>query len=258
MKLSESKKICTRYLFLFVAAMFFAGCGGDAFEKTVPQGHEKETMFVVTEWKCPTCGEIIIRTSYGNGDAYGFPMPYRQCKGAQGVACLWEMQRWKRYDWNFNVNKWEYWGGEDFRKKEKEETQPKAEQSTAAVTTESKPTSSANPNVSKQERNDIVAKNSVSNTPLDEHWFTDIKQGVLIWNPNPEHGESVEWNGGFVQDGAHKYADGNGEAKWYLNGQFEQSDKGYYEHGKRHGRFTHVFSDGRTVHSEWQHGIKIQ
>ncbi len=262
MKLSESQTICKRYLILVVAAIFFAGCGGgsgeDLFDKTVPQNQNKNFMFVVTEWQCEYCGEIIVQSSYGNGDAYGYP-PLKDCKRNPGFAHSYSMTRWKSYDWDNTANAWKYGRGEDFRKKEKEETQPKAEQSTTAIaaTTESKRASSMNPSTSKQEKTAPVPQTTAS-AALDGHWFVDIKQGVLIWNSNPEHGESVEWNGGFVQDGAHKYADGRGEAKWYLNGQFEQSDKGYYEHGKRHGRFTQVFSDGRTVHSEWQHGTKIQ
>ncbi|MBO4853238.1 MAG: hypothetical protein J5477_06380 [Schwartzia sp.] len=259
-KMCENINRCkNKAILIVIFSLIFAGCGGgsgeDLFDKTVPQNQKRDFMFVVTEWQCEYCGEIIVQSSYGNGDAYGYP-PLKDCKRNPGFAHSYVMTRWKSYDWDSTANTWKYGRGEDRRKKE--ETRPKAEQSTATVATESKPTSSAKPSTSKQERNDSVAKNSVSNnTSLDEHWFTDIKQGVLIWNPNPESGESVEWTGGFIQDGTYKYADGHGEAKWYLNGSFEQLDEGNYEHGKRHGRFKQEFSDGRVVYSEWQHGTKV-
>ena len=168
MKLSESKKyekICKRYLFLVVIAMFFAGCGGasreDLFDKTVPQNQVRDVMFVVTEWQCEYCGEIIVQSSYGNGDAYGYP-PLKDCKRNPGFAHSYTMTRWKSYDWDYNANTWKYGRGEDRRKKEKEETPPKAEQSTATVATESKPTSSA----TSKPKTDSPAPSTNQGTPV--------------------------------------------------------------------------------------------
>lgn len=146
---------------------------------------------------------------------------------------------------------WYFWLG---RKVDTPEAPAPVVNAPVAAEKQTQPPSVADSSSSKQNDKTVSEKAQ----PLDEHWFPDIRQGVLIWNPNPEEGESVEWNGQFLADGQYKYANGFGVAKWYLNGNFEQLDEGNYEHGKRHGRFKQEFSDGRIVYSEWQHGTKIR
>lgn len=57
--------------------------------------------------------------------------------------------------------------------------------------------------------------------------------------------------GGFV---AHGY----GRAVWYINGVFEQSDEGNHFMGKRHGRISRKYADGRTDVTDWEHGVLKQ
>lgn len=93
---------------------------------------------------------------------------------------------------------------------------------------------------------------------------------LRIWNPKPVSGEKVEWFGDKIrhQDLVGNdqvtafpifYAHGNGKAVWYdKNGDFEQSDEGNFYGGKRHGKITQTFADGRVIASEWNYGIKVQ
>ena len=92
---------------------------------------------------------------------------------------------------------------------------------------------------------------------------------VKIWNPSPKTGETVEWSGNKIlhQDLMGKnqqtgfpiyYAHGFGKAIWYdANGTFEQSDEGTFSGGKRHGKITQKFADGRVTVTEWNYGIKV-
>ena len=116
---------------------------------------------------------------------------------------------------------------------------------------------------SAQQSNEAPANSSQSprvsapQTELDYHWYADRNTGVLIWNPLPEDGESVTWNGGSVEDGGHRYANGNGIATWYLNGAFEQKDEGTYIHGYREGNFKQTMADGRVKYTKWHQGAKV-
>ena len=47
------------------------------------------------------------------------------------------------------------------------------------------------------------------------------------------------------------YAHNYGVAKWYVNGNFSQSDEGNYYGGKRHGEIIQRFADGRVIKSFW-------
>ncbi|MBQ4403780.1 MAG: hypothetical protein II857_05160 [Selenomonadaceae bacterium] len=93
-------------------------------------------------------------------------------------------------------------------------------------------------------------------TSLGINWIKD-GNGVYLWNPKPQDGETITWSGGYVQDGNNKFADGAGITTWYLDGQIEQIDEGTFRHGQRHGRFTHKFPSGRIIHSNWDNGIEI-
>ena len=97
----------------------------------------------------------------------------------------------------------------------------------------------------------------VSQAELDYHWFKDSRTGVLIWNPMPNDGETVTWNGESVQDGKYRYANGKGVSTWYRNGAFEQKDEGTYIHGYREGRFKHTMADGRVKYTKWHQGTKV-
>ena len=91
---------------------------------------------------------------------------------------------------------------------------------------------------------------------LGVNWIKDAN-GVYLWNPKPQEGETITWSGGYVQDGNRKFADGAGITTWYLDGQIEQVDEGTFRHGQRHGKFTHKFPSGRIIYSNWDNGIEI-
>ena len=91
----------------------------------------------------------------------------------------------------------------------------------------------------------------------DRHWIKDTANGAYVWNPEPQDGESVRWDGGTVRDGDNLYAQGSGTLTWYKNGQVIQVDEGTFEHGRHHGKFKHTFKSGNVDYSNWNHGEEI-
>ena len=99
-----------------------------------------------------------------------------------------------------------------------------------------------------------------STQQLDYRWFKDSRNGYLIWNPKPNPGETVKWEGESIQSPDNKnlyYVHGYGKATWYINGAMSQSDEGTHVMGKRHGKITQRFADGRVIVTEWNYGVKI-
>lgn len=118
-----------------------------------------------------------------------------------------------------------------------------------------------NDKTSEQPKNKAVQTQSAEKKstpePLGDNWIKDSK-GVYLWNPKPVAGETVEWNGGSVADGDYLFAQGEGTTTWYLNGEIEQIDEGTFEHGRRHGKFTHQFFPSGTIdYSNWDDGTEI-
>ena len=113
-------------------------------------------------------------------------------------------------------------------------------------------------NKSKSEEKTEQPKTEEKSKPpeLGKNWIKDHND-VYMWNPQPTEGESITWSGGYIQDGDYRYADGSGITTWYIDGNIEQVDEGTFEHGQRHGQFTHKFPSGRIIYSNWDHGIKI-
>ena len=91
----------------------------------------------------------------------------------------------------------------------------------------------------------------------DRHWIKDTANGAYVWNPEPQDGESVRWDGGTVRDGDNLYAQGSGTLTWYKNGQVIQVDEGAFEHGRHHGKFKHTFKSGNVEYSNWNRGEEI-
>lgn len=92
----------------------------------------------------------------------------------------------------------------------------------------------------------------------DWHWIKDNNTGVYIWNPEPEDGEYIVWNGGYVEVGKYRYANGLGIVTWYKNGKVIQVDNGAFDTGRHHGKFTHKFPSGKVIYSNWDHGREIK
>lgn len=98
---------------------------------------------------------------------------------------------------------------------------------------------------------------SSSPAPSGEHWIRDEETYVYLWNPKPQEGETVSWQGDFVEDVGYKYAQGFGKTTWYRHGKMTQQDEGTFEHGRRHGVFKHTFfPSGNIDYSTWEHGVK--
>lgn len=127
-----------------------------------------------------------------------------------------------------------------------------------------------NSNVNHTNQNDRENNKHLPATLTDGRWqkATNFAEGqLLVWNPSPTEGETVEYSGGKIshyelngeESGfplyyAHKY----GVAKWYVNGRFMQSDEGTYYGGKRNGEFVQRFADGRVVKSNWENGVRTR
>jgi len=62
----------------------------------------------------------------------------------------------------------------------------------------------------------------------------------------------------YGKNSKNKDSHGTGKVTWYLNGKFIQSDEGNLSYGKRHGKITQRFADGRVVVSEWVNGEKVK
>ena len=101
----------------------------------------------------------------------------------------------------------------------------------------------------------------VANAPVPQlgiEWIQDINTGIYLKNPEPTDGESITWSGGYVQDGAYKFADGYGTTTWYRYGELKQVDEGTFIKGERNGKFKHKFyPSGNVDYSDWDHGTEI-
>ena len=108
-----------------------------------------------------------------------------------------------------------------------------------------------------------VSKNSASSTigeSMDPRWFKSQPNGYLIWNPQPQSGETAEWSGRRIEDPIVKgryFAAGYGLVVWLINGEFVQSDEGWHTMGKRNGIIIQRFKDGRVETSKWENGQKV-
>lgn len=111
--------------------------------------------------------------------------------------------------------------------------------------------------VDKVETPKVETKPSIK--PLGEHWISDAN-GVYLWNPQPTEGETITWSGGYVQDGAYKYAEGFGIVTWYdKSGKAVQIDEGTFTHGQRQGKMKHQFlRSGKTEYINWNNGVEIK
>ena len=83
-------------------------------------------------------------------------------------------------------------------------------------------------------------------TPGDEPelpaaWMTDPKTRCKVWNPHPQAGETISWNGACKKG----LAEGRGYALWFRDGSpYERSD-GEWREGKQVGQGTQTWPGGR-------------
>lgn len=91
----------------------------------------------------------------------------------------------------------------------------------------------------------------------DRRWIKDLNKGAYIWNPEPQEGESVRWNGNVVREGNNLYAQGHGTLEWYMDGKIFETEEGTFERGKQDGRFVHISTSGERFYSNWDNGEPI-
>lgn len=84
-----------------------------------------------------------------------------------------------------------------------------------------------------------------------------MNNDAYVWNPEPQDGEGVRWNGDVVREGDNIFAQGRGTLTWYKDGQVIQTDEGSFDHGRHNGQFKHTFKSGRVDYSNWDHGTEI-
>lgn len=91
----------------------------------------------------------------------------------------------------------------------------------------------------------------------DNHWIRDSNSGALIWNPEPQEGESVRWSGKTLREGNNLYAQGFGKLEWSMDGKIFETAEGTLERGKQNGRFTHTNANGEKFYTRWEDGEPV-
>ena len=100
----------------------------------------------------------------------------------------------------------------------------------------------------------VVANEMLSD---DKHWIKDSNSGALIWNPEPQEGESVRWSGKTLREGNNLYAQGFGKLEWSMDGEIFETTEGTFERGKQNGRFTHTNANGEKFYTRWEDGEPV-
>ena len=80
-------------------------------------------------------------------------------------------------------------------------------------------------------------------------WAMAEDKPCQLWNPTPQPGETVKWSGGCQHD----KATGRGRAVW-STAHGQEVYEGWYREGRKHGRGTAVWPDGRRYEGEWRRG----
>jgi hypothetical protein len=91
------------------------------------------------------------------------------------------------------------------------------------------------------------------NSP-NARWITS-REGIRLWNPNPQPNESCSWTGTKDEKG---YADGPGLVIWYMNSAIAQVSSGTYVAGRADGVEVITLPDGNNWVTYSENGIKIQ
>lgn len=100
----------------------------------------------------------------------------------------------------------------------------------------------------------VIANEMLSD---DKHWIKASNNDALIWNPEPQEGESVRWSGDILREGNNLYAQGFGKLEWSMNGKIFETAEGTFERGKQNGRFTHTNASGEKFYTRWEDGEPV-
>ena len=84
----------------------------------------------------------------------------------------------------------------------------------------------------------------------NEQWITDQNSGCAVWNPAPQPGESIEWNGDCVSDRASGY----GILKWMRNGVEKERAEGNFSAGRLEGKGVWQWTSGHRYQGDFSAG----
>lgn len=121
------------------------------------------------------------------------------------------------------------------------------------------PVSSTNETIIEQETPKTTEAPKPAIIPaLGNNWIKDENNGIYLWNPYPTDNESISWNGGYIQDGDYRFAEGFGTVTWYKDGNLNGIEEGTFKHGKPHGHNVYKFPNGSIKETDWNYGEEIQ
>ena len=87
-------------------------------------------------------------------------------------------------------------------------------------------------------------------TSLAGEWIPDVAASCAVWNPSPQAGETIRFEGECKQGLAH----GQGLVKWYIEDKLQSVFKGTYRGGKMHGHGVMKFPDGSRYEGTFLRG----
>jgi len=93
----------------------------------------------------------------------------------------------------------------------------------------------------------VVLLAVTANVFADGAWLTCTNTGAQVWNPAPQPGENVRWEGA-VKDGK---ANGPGTAFWSLNDTTTERVRGDWKDGKVEGYAVWVHPAGDVYEGQW-------
>jgi hypothetical protein len=83
-------------------------------------------------------------------------------------------------------------------------------------------------------------------------WMSCTNSGAEVWNPDPQPGESVQWEGA-VTNGK---AVGPGTVSWLVNGAVTEHVRGDWKAGKIEGHGVWIHSAGDAYEGQWAGGMR--
>jgi len=97
---------------------------------------------------------------------------------------------------------------------------------------------------------------SMTATCFAGQWFGDRK-GVLVWNSDPNPGESIRWEGSVAYYHGSAYAEGQGTLYWYREGNFHHRTFGIWHQGvlEDGSRAVCIYNDGTRKEGTVYNGV---
>lgn len=90
----------------------------------------------------------------------------------------------------------------------------------------------------------------------DPHWIQDPTSGCWIYNAEPQHDESMAWEGPSCGYGGE--ANGVGTVTWFQYNAWTLAEKGEMRGGLMQGDWIRRFKSGDVEHAFWVDGVRQQ